>query len=107
MLLLLAVNINNDPPITAAVIKHAHELISSNPLWKIMCFKDWTPVQVSAMKEQDNSEEVYNFIVNLVEFPFCFNKYQKLFTDCQCLAAVDRALLPSIADMLNQFSIFN
>ena len=99
--------INNVPPITAAVIEHALELISSNPLRKMMRLKGWTPVQVAAMKEQDNSEEVYNFVVNLVELPFCFNRFQKSFTDCQCLAAVDRVLLPSISDMLSKFLFYN
>jgi hypothetical protein len=96
-------DINNDAPITAAVIQQARALISSNPLRKMMRLKGWTPAQIAAAREQDNSEVVLNYVVNLADLPFCFNYYHKLFTDCRCLAALDRILLSNITDMLSKF----
>ncbi len=46
---------NDDQPITAATIKHAHELISTNPLQKMMYLKGGTSQQLAA-KAHDSSE---------------------------------------------------
>jgi hypothetical protein len=83
----------NDPQITADTIEYAHDLISNNPLWKMMHLKGWTPQQLAAAKSQDNSEEIYNFIVNLINLPFCFNKDQKSINIRSHLLIVDALLL--------------
>lgn len=98
---------NNVPPIiTADTVNHAFDLISNNPLRKLMRLKGWTKAQIAEAKAQDNSENISNYIANVIDLPFCFNKYQKSFTDCRCVAAIDRALIPNITDMLSKLLFF-
>ena len=81
---------------------YAFDVVSNHPGRAIERGKGWSEARILAENnnKEQSMERVMQFISMMVDFPSCFNRDTKRFTNCFCLRSLDHDQIGTLAESL-------